>query len=183
MMNEVMRLDTWVNLLLERLLGKRIYLWGHGISIRDGELTVKLRNIMMRLARGNILYSESGRDKAVEAGLASEKLFVAYNAVDTLKAKAIREAIAPSDLQRFSEENDLLGRIIVLFSGRLQERKKPEVFVRAMCESKSHAPDVLALIIGDGPMRAEVEQLIRELKLRRFNKAAILYSKAKAGKM
>ncbi len=163
--NRIGAIGVWINLLFARLLGRRICLWGHGISKRDGRMIMKLRKIMMRLAHANILYSESGLDKAIELGLAPEKLFIAYNALDTRRSKAIRDGISSGDLERFRKENDLIDKKIVLFSGRLQERKKPEILVQAMQKIIHSVPDALAIIVGDGEMRRDLERLIKDLEL------------------
>jgi len=165
MSNQITELTSWINLVLGSLLRRRVCLWGHGITKRDGHWKTKLRKLMMRLAHANILYSESGRDKAIEIGLAPEKLFVAYNALDTRRSKAIRDGISSSDLKQFRKENDLIDRKVVIFSGRLQERKKPEILVQAIQKVAHDVPNVLAVFIGDGELREELERLIIDFGL------------------
>ncbi|MFC1896151.1 glycosyltransferase family 4 protein [Thermodesulfobacteriota bacterium] len=165
MSNRMTELTAWINLGLGRLLGRRVCLWGHGFSKRDGQWKTKLRKLMMCLAHVNILYSQSGRDKALEMGLPPEKLFIAYNALDTRQSKAIRDGILTEDLELFGKENNLVEKKIVLFSGRLQQRKKPEILVQAMQKIIYHVPNAVAIIVGDGEMREELERLIKDLKL------------------
>ncbi|MFC1508435.1 glycosyltransferase family 4 protein [Candidatus Omnitrophota bacterium] len=166
--NRMSDLGLWINLVMGRLLGRRICLWGHGITRRDGKWGAKLRKVMMRMTNANILYSESGRNKALEMGLAPEKLFVAYNALDTQRSQSIRKKISEDDIKRFRLENDLQDKKIVFFSGRLVSDKKPDILVRAMGEVARQNLEVLVLIVGDGPMRAELESLVKELELENF---------------
>jgi glycosyltransferase involved in cell wall biosynthesis len=165
MMNQVSCVDSWILLLASRILRKKIILWGHGISTRDGRATVKLRKIMMQLAHANIVYSESGKERATREGLQSKKLFVAYNALDTERSKALKNKIGITELERFRRDNDLQGRRLVFFSGRLQDRKKPGLLVQAMQEVSRAIPDSLAIIVGEGPMRKSLQTLIKDLGL------------------
>jgi len=165
MSNQMTQLTVWINIFLGRLLGRCVCLWGHGFTKREGIWNARLRKIMMHLSHVNIFYSESGRDKAIQMGLAPEKLFVAYNALDTRRSKAIRESISFDDLECFRKENNLIDKKIVIFSGRLQRRKRPEILILASQKVIQNQPNVLVIIIGDGEMREELMQMIKNLKL------------------
>lgn len=49
----------------------------------------------------------------------------------------------------------------VLFIGHLEEQKRPLLFVEAVGELKRRGLTVTAVIVGDGPMRADVEERAR----------------------
>ncbi len=55
------------------------------------------------------------------------------------------------------------GAPIVGITAVLREEKAHEVLLRAMPVIESHAPGARALIVGDGPERAKIESLAREL--------------------
>lgn len=67
------------------------------------------------------------------------------------------------------EDND----VAVFFVGRLSEEKNPDVFVEAAKQTAEAGPDIAVkfFVIGDGPMREEVESLIKA----KSNKASIEY--------
>lgn len=53
----------------------------------------------------------------------------------------------------------------VLYSGRLLSHKNVDVLVRAIAILRRKKPDIRCIIIGDGPEREQIEQLINELRL------------------
>lgn len=57
---------------------------------------------------------------------------------------------------------------MVLFVGRLVEKKGCEYVIRAMEQVQSAVPDIKLLVIGDGPLRNELQTLAAE-KLHNFS--------------
>ncbi|MBW4665692.1 MAG: glycosyltransferase [Chroococcus sp. CMT-3BRIN-NPC107] len=55
------------------------------------------------------------------------------------------------------------GRIRVVTTGRLVEKKGIEYSIRAVAKLKTIHPNIEYQIIGDGPLRQDLEQLIQEL--------------------
>ena len=47
--------------------------------------------------------------------------------------------------------------------GRLVEVKRIDLFLRALAEARRELPNITATIVGDGPLRSEMERLAREL--------------------
>ena len=61
--------------------------------------------------------------------------------------------------------NDIVqGRPVILFVGRLIPKKRADLLIRAFHEVHSQT-DALLVIVGDGPMRSELEQLAARLDL------------------
>lgn len=54
---------------------------------------------------------------------------------------------------------------LALFLGRLIRRKGPDVLVRAFAEARTQAPGALLLVVGDGPMRAELRTEAEDMGL------------------
>ena len=52
------------------------------------------------------------------------------------------------------------GSLRALFVGRLEQRKRPDLFVEAVVSANRLGADVQGLIVGDGPERAEVVRLV-----------------------
>jgi colanic acid/amylovoran biosynthesis glycosyltransferase len=57
---------------------------------------------------------------------------------------------------------------VVLFVGRLVEKKGCEYVIRAMEEVQTVNPDIQLVVIGDGPLRGELQSMAGE-KLRKFS--------------
>jgi colanic acid/amylovoran biosynthesis glycosyltransferase len=88
-----------------------------------------------------------------ERGFPEEKIFVHYVGVD------LSEFVPNPSIQR---EN------VVLFVGRLVEKKGCEFVIRAVEQAQAAVPDIELVVIGDGPLRGELQAMARE-KLRKFS--------------
>ena len=95
--------------------------------------------------------SEFIRTKLLEQGFPEQRILVHHIGVDT-------NLFAP----RNSEQNPM-----VLFVGRLVECKGASYLIRAMAEIQKEKPDAELVVIGDGPMRKELQQQAKDA-LRRF---------------
>lgn len=60
---------------------------------------------------------------------------------------------------------DITDRPFVLACGRLREVKGYEHLIRAFSRVHRHCPEVLLVMVGDGPLRGDLEQLARDLEL------------------
>lgn len=90
------------------------------------------------------------REKALEAGFPNEKMRKLFIGVD-------RDAFQPSTLERDPS--------LVVFVGRLVEKKGCEYLLRAMALVQKERSTARVVVIGDGPLRSSLENLAKELKL------------------
>jgi glycosyltransferase involved in cell wall biosynthesis len=101
-----------------------------------------------------IAVSDFIRNKILEQGYPDEKIVVHYIGIDT---------------QLFSPDTQVSREPIVLFTGRLVEKKGCEYLIRAMQQVQTIRPDVELVIVGDGPLRSKLEQQAKAtLKRYRF---------------
>lgn len=107
----------------------------------------KFRPLVFRNAQRIIAVSSFVRDRLLEAGAPLEKIVVHYMGVD---------------MRRFVARDDMRREPVVLFVGRLVEKKGCEYLIEAMARLRSTAPSARAVIIGDGPLRAHLERRSRE---------------------
>lgn len=103
-------------------------------------------------ARMFIAVSEFIKRKLLDQGFAAEKIMVHYIGVNT---------------ETFQPDLAVPREPIVLFVGRLVEKKGCEYLIQAMHRVQAVRPDVELVVIGDGPLRSSLEQLARE-KLQRY---------------
>jgi colanic acid/amylovoran biosynthesis glycosyltransferase len=106
------------------------------------------------LQRGGALFlavSQFIRRKLLEQGFPEKKVEVHYTGVDT-------KMFRPN-----SSERDP----VILFVGRLVKRKGPEFLIQAASQVQAEMPAAEVVIIGDGPLRADLEQEAKK-SLRRF---------------
>ncbi|MEO1520493.1 MAG: glycosyltransferase [Cyanobacteria bacterium J06633_2] len=112
------------------------------------------RSILQHEASQFIAVSEFIRERMLQQGFPSEKVAVHYIGVDT---------------DKFSPDPTVQREPIVLFTGRLVEKKGCTYLIQAMAEVQQTRPDVELVIIGDGPLRADLEkQASSQLKRYRF---------------
>src|SRR5262245_12922607 len=68
------------------------------------------------------------------------------------------------DTQKFRADPAVTREPVVLFVGRLAEKKGVAYLLRAMEQVRVHAPDLHLVIAGDGPLRPSLEPLARNLR-------------------
>jgi glycosyltransferase involved in cell wall biosynthesis len=138
-------------LAIRKMMGKKVILWGHGLSRRAESLTVmrKIRKLMATLANAVIFYSEEGKKDFIELGIPDHKLFVAWNAIDVTGIQKIRK--------RGTSKN-------IIFVGRLVPSKKVDILIEGF--SKAYLklpPKTKLLIVGDGEEKKKLVQLTKKL--------------------
>lgn len=161
--NDVLGPDIWLCCLLSRFFRVPVCIWGQGLSRPPSRLRNALRYALTTLAKAAVFYSEGGKDYWIKRGIPAEKLFVAYNALDTDKQWGIRDALTPAVMSAFRTAEGLEGRKIVTYLGRLIAIKKPAVFIDAVAKAVAQDASLVAVLIGDGPQRTELERRAQDL--------------------
>jgi glycosyltransferase involved in cell wall biosynthesis len=168
-------LDAWP---LARVLNVPMLVTLHGYDINierqwweAGHWGKQFRRYPQRLlelaARPRVHFvavSEAMRRRAIDFGIAPEKISVRYIGVD---------------ISRFTPQ----GRPIVererrvLFVGRLVEKKGCEYLIRAMAKVQAAVPDALLVIAGDGDLNNPLQRLTQQLQVRAEFRGALSSAK------
>ncbi|HEY6640534.1 glycosyltransferase [Povalibacter sp.] len=101
---------------------------------------------------GFIAVSEAIRRRAIDFGIPAEKIAVNYIGIDTGR-------FTPGAIPIGQRPRD------VLFVGRLVEKKGCRHVIEAMSVVQSEVPDARLVVIGDGPLRQDLEALARSLRV------------------
>jgi glycosyltransferase involved in cell wall biosynthesis len=136
-----------------RRRGRPVIGWGLGASPLRGPLAALRRPGRLRFLSAFdawIAYSQRGAEEYAALGLPRERIFVAPNAA------VGRPESMPARPAGFA------GRPVVLFVGRLQQRKRLDNLLKA-CASLPEAQQPRLLVIGDGPARDEFHSLAARL--------------------
>jgi glycosyltransferase involved in cell wall biosynthesis len=136
-----------------------VTLHGHDVNKSDKQLSENAdgrRYLMGRsrlFARADkfLCVSHSIRKAALKAGFPEEKLHVHYTGIDCTRLLPVT---TPRDEK------------LVLFVGRLVEKSGCAYLLHAMEMVQKHDPAAHVEIIGDGPLREELERLAEELGVR-----------------
>jgi glycosyltransferase involved in cell wall biosynthesis len=124
--------------------------WGLGATPARRTETL-LRGKLLSTLDAMITYSQTGADQYIAAGFDPKKVFVAPNAVSPRP-----KSPPPQRSQDFAGDVPTL-----LFVGRLQERKRIDLLLRA-CQALSSAIQPRLVIVGDGPDRAHLEAIAKK---------------------
>ncbi len=129
--------------------------WGLGSPVSGG-IQALFRLALRRWFLGQfdilIAYSRRGAEEFHQLGFPMEMIFVAPNAA------VARPIHAASQRPMFFQGE----KPVVLFVGRLQARKRVDNLIRACAALPAELQPRLQ-IVGDGPMRAELENLSKQL--------------------
>ena len=125
--------------------------WGLGAP-STASLETSLRKRFYQTLDAMIAYSSAGAEQYAACGVRPERIFVAPNAVSPQPTQP-----PPARPDHFKE-----GRPVLLFVGRLQERKNLHLLLHA-CAALPSAVQPELLIIGDGPDREGLEALAQAI--------------------
>lgn len=133
---------------LSRTLGVPLLVTLHGSDVTISGASEKYKTLM-EAATAFICVSHFIRERALEAGFPAKKLIVHYIGVDRTLFPPIPSMPATG----------------CIFVGRLVEKKGCEYMLRAMRIVQRIHPECTLTIIGDGPLRRELEALARFLNI------------------
>jgi glycosyltransferase involved in cell wall biosynthesis len=134
--------------------GRTVLGWGLGAPLLSGVLAGwrrRSRSGFLRALDGVIAYSQRGAQEYRALGFPAERVFVAPNAVAARPVKPPPKRPATFDKPP-----------VVLFVGRLQERKRIDLLLQA-CAALPQELQPRLWIVGDGPARAEFQRLAASL--------------------
>lgn len=159
--------------ILYKLCGAKLVRWGcsgyedpsqYPTASFTGKFILWLKNKTFRwnYADAELAYSEfTAQYLHEQMNVPKERIFIAYNSVDTEKLDAVSEIC--KTVPPIIPKND--RRII--FIGRLIEQKRVDILLRAFEVVSRKLADCEVLIIGDGPERHELGCLARDLGIGR----------------
>jgi glycosyltransferase involved in cell wall biosynthesis len=108
-----------------------------------------------RLAATHLCFvSEAARAHALAVGVLPARMSVIRNGVDTARFTPRAAARGPS------------APPVIGFVGRLSPEKNPALFLRAAARIRARMPRARFVVVGDGPLRGELEALASTLAIR-----------------
>ncbi len=150
-----------------RKQGAARILWGIFYSVhRPYSSRHPLQQYRLRMARrveACLCYSRRSRD-VLSTHVASDRLFVAQNTLDTTELFGLRDRLSQEGRSEVRKRLGLPDQPTFVFVGQLVARKGTDdliTFIKSMTEVRK----ATLLIIGDGPERSSMEQRVAALKL------------------
>jgi glycosyltransferase involved in cell wall biosynthesis len=84
------------------------------------------------------------------------------HAIDSRRFQAEAASLEPQRHELRKEKELDENAIVLLFSGKFVPKKRPMDFVLAIERAARRNPHIQGLMVGDGPLRAECENLVRD---------------------
>lgn len=151
-----MSLTNWHAFVACRRRGIRHVLWAGSTRNEPSwqrTLTRPAVRYLIRHSDAWASYGTASADYLVELGAARERVVPAYHCIDNDRFLALcAQTRSRVDAERTALGLD--GRRVVLFVGRMLERKGGDLLIDAVARLHRERPDVALLMIGDGPLRA-----------------------------
>lgn len=133
----------------------------HGYDVTTSDLALSEESLALRLyvqrrdslrqaGTAFLCVSDFIRQKLIAKGFPEERAHVHYLGVDT---------------RFFNPDPSVIREKLVLFVGRLVENKGCAFLLRAMRLVRETHPDAELAIIGDGPLRAQLEHMTKEMRI------------------
>jgi len=145
-----------------------------GMGQRTGHLLVDpivalydwtIERMIARSARRVILQSKSLASRADWLGVRKSNIVVIPSGVDLARFDPAQPE-AKRNAALLSDELDVGDNLVVGYVGRLIAAKGLAYLIAAVSEVQKAYPNVVLLIVGDGPYRKDLETMAKELKVR-----------------
>lgn len=118
---------------------------------------------LVRRAAGVLAIGTRNRRFYSDLGLADARIVDAPYCVDNERFVDAANALRPRRAVIRRRLNLPEDAFCILFAGKLEEKKRPLDLIEAIAIARARGAPVRALIVGDGPLRAECESRIRAL--------------------
>ncbi len=138
--------------------------FAHGLDITLPQKFMRKKTLLKKIineAKAIVANSHWTKDELIKLGAEPEKVVVAYPCPNLTSQQ-------PSEwkIEEIITEHELKNKKIILTVGRLVERKGHDMVIKAMPEILKSVPNAIYLIVGDGPDKNKLENLVNQLSLR-----------------
>ncbi len=155
-------LETLTFLSIARIRKKKYIIWTEEWDWKEESRAKKLVKPLIKLILRNssavLVPGSKHREYAISLGSTPEKVFIIPNASNITYKQKI-------DIPELKERYKLENKKIILYVGRLIERKGVQYLIRAFDILQKEMDDVVLIIVGTGEYKKELEELSRELKI------------------
>jgi len=140
----------------------------HGMDILMAQKTARKKIILDKIlsrAKSIIANSHFTSDQVIKLGAKSENIAVIYPCPNIDHPQ-----ISEWKIDEVKEKYGLKGKKIMITVGRLVPRKGHDLVIQALPYLIKKIPDIIYLIIGQGPNRLALEELVNKNNLRDYVK-------------
>ena len=154
---------TWIGGILARMMGKRVFFWGHGYLYEPKGFKGLMRRMFYAIPNAHMFYGRIAKAIAMKHGWAPEKLHVIYNSLNTAEQRTIRNNSTKAEAlevrrQIFGNDNP-----VAICTTRLIAIRRLDLLLDSIHTLKERGRAVNLILVGDGPesqrLRKQAEQL------------------------
>lgn len=151
-------LSSWFILIINKILGKKTYLWTHGWYGNEKGIKKGIKKIYFELADNIFLYGDYAKKLMIKEGFSKNKLIVIYNSLNYEKQLKIRNDIKKSTIftDFFSNDNPVL-----IFTGRLTKVKKLDQLLKVQSILLDKGIEVNVFIVGSGGEEENLKKIVK----------------------
>jgi len=152
---------------IARRRGMPTVAWGHGYSKQENRAKRNFRDWVGNLATAVLFYGSRARNDFVRRHDCERRAFVAPNSLDQSEAIRCREELLadPARLASFKKQHNLEQGPTLFFVSRLIHENRTDMLLDAAARLKGDFPHLRVIIVGDGPVRADLEAQAARLNI------------------
>lgn len=155
-------ISSWLVLLMIRITRKKTYLWTHGWYGDEGYFKKVIKKMFFGLSTKILLYGDYAKNLMLKEGFKNDKLIPIYNSMDYDTQLSVRQKLNPTLIYK----NHFLNEYpVLLYVGRLQNRKKIELLIEALKELHQKNYTFNLILIGEETDRSIINDLVIDYKL------------------
>jgi phosphatidylinositol alpha-1,6-mannosyltransferase len=154
-----------VALMLKKILKIPYVVYTHGLDILLAKKNSRKKRLMKKILNNAdkiISNSEFVKNEVVKLGIEQEKVVVVYPTIQIGQNQESRSknlSRLDVDQEKIQEKYGLFGKKILLSVCRLVDRKGIDLVILALEKIQNQIPDLVYVVVGDGPKKAELEKL------------------------
>ena len=183
----ISHISTWIFAIIGRITGKKIIFWSHGFKGVDTGIKKKIRTFFLKkLPHGLILYGDFSKNVMVAEGFNAERIFVIGNSLDYNAQKKLRDSLLKKEFEIQTLKKSLFANHFktLIFIGRLMPNKKIDKILDSLYNLEKKGVFLNCIIIGDGPDKSRLANMIKEYNLEdKVYFAGALYKEAEIAKL
>jgi glycosyltransferase involved in cell wall biosynthesis len=147
-----------------RACGAGIIWWGHHRTAFSRSWKVRLRLLVTRLVSDVVLcYTDEGIRYLLANGFKPERVFATGNTINQVPIEEACSFWTVERLNAFRKKQGLIGTKVIVFCSMLRRKTQLDVLIAAMSKDVLKRMNVRLVIIGDGEMRREYEDMATRL--------------------
>jgi glycosyltransferase involved in cell wall biosynthesis len=163
-------ISLYIVLLLKGIFSCKVILWGHGFNQKKRfdplkDLSSKFRMWLINRSDAVLLYGNNAKCE-LSKYVNSDKMFVAYNSLDTVDLQNIKLELDQRGVDNIKEEISINEKYNLIFVGRmLYDKVLPESFIKIILNLSLKLESIGFHFIGDGEATKSLKEEIKNNNL------------------